>query len=79
MRVFWDERLARIGTYELRAHPAAMLLKLRKMSGGSWIVNCLGEASELSSKFNDTEAKNAAIAWMLPILERLRNSLESLH
>lgn len=76
MRVYWDNKHAISGSYELRAHPAAMLLKLRRMSGGSWLVNCLGEASSLKEGLTDDQAKNAAIGWMLPILENLKESLE---
>lgn len=77
--VFWDNKHGRSGLYELRAYPAAMLLKLRKMSGGSWIANCLGEAVQLPEGLTDEQAKNAAIGWMLPILERLKDSLNALH
>lgn len=79
MRIYWDNRHALTSMYELRAHPAAMLLKLRKMSGGTWFANCLGEATDFPGSLTDIQAKNAAIGWMLPILDNLRDSLAKLH
>ena len=79
LEIFWDNKSARLGIYELRAHPAAMLLKLRQMSGGDWLVNCLGEAAQISADLTDEQVKNAAIGWMLPILERLKGSLNALY
>lgn len=56
-----------------------MILKLRKMSGGSWLVNCLGEAEQLQGELTADQAKNAAIGWIVPILDNLRESLDKLH
>lgn len=79
MKVYWNNKNALTGLYELRVHPVAMLLKLRKVSGGSWIVNCLGEVSELPSELNDEQAKKAAIKWFIPVLKRLRESLDAFY